>query len=161
METDYVLFPFKIWENINKSDATLARKRTMGWVYLFLVCSINTVPLLVVSFLANLASVRSSPYPSSLPHPTNSTHPTPANSLRPLPPLLGKLQRNLLRNRQRCPTPSRLRLLRLVPTSNDALVISIPRSYDSLTSRSCGGCEIFCVFDDFAVVYFYVAWCYF
>ena len=62
---------FKIWENINKSDATLARKRTMGWVYLFLVCSINTVPLLVVSFLANLASVRPPPHPSP---PTPNQH---------------------------------------------------------------------------------------
>lgn len=39
-------------------DAALASKKTMGWVYLAVVCFFNTIPLLVVSFLANLASVR-------------------------------------------------------------------------------------------------------
>ncbi|OCB91034.1 DUF221-domain-containing protein [Sanghuangporus baumii] len=46
-----------IWENLNKSDVTIARKKTMGWVYLFVVCFFNTIPLLIVSFLANLASL--------------------------------------------------------------------------------------------------------
>ncbi|KAL5504690.1 hypothetical protein ACEPAH_7353 [Sanghuangporus vaninii] len=46
-----------IWENLNKSNATIARKKTMGWVYLFVVCFFNTIPLLIVSFLANLASL--------------------------------------------------------------------------------------------------------
>ncbi|KAL5521409.1 hypothetical protein ACEPAG_9335 [Sanghuangporus baumii] len=46
-----------IWENLNKSDGTIARKKTLGWVYLFVVCFFNTIPLLIVSFLANLASL--------------------------------------------------------------------------------------------------------
>ncbi|KAI5117067.1 hypothetical protein M0805_008813 [Coniferiporia weirii] len=46
-----------IWDNLSKSDATLASRRTLGWFYLAVVCFFNTIPLLVVSFLANLASM--------------------------------------------------------------------------------------------------------
>ncbi|KAJ7099573.1 hypothetical protein B0H15DRAFT_937019 [Mycena belliarum] len=46
-----------IWENMNKSDAELARKRMMGFVWLAAVCFFNTVPLFVISILANLASL--------------------------------------------------------------------------------------------------------
>ncbi|KAF8520851.1 DUF221-domain-containing protein [Gautieria morchelliformis] len=43
-----------IWENLNASDATLARKKTLGWVWLCVVAFFNTVPLLAISALANL-----------------------------------------------------------------------------------------------------------
>jgi hypothetical protein len=42
---------------MNKSDAELAHKRLMGIIWLVGVCFFNTVPLLVISFLANLDSV--------------------------------------------------------------------------------------------------------
>jgi len=48
-----------IWENMNKSDGEIARKRTLGFWVLALVCFFNTVPLLIISFLANLESARS------------------------------------------------------------------------------------------------------
>jgi hypothetical protein len=47
----------QIWDNITKSDAELAHKRLIGICWLFAVCFINTVPLLVISVLANLGSV--------------------------------------------------------------------------------------------------------
>jgi hypothetical protein len=47
-----------IWSNMNCSDAELARKRTLGFVWLFAVCFFNTVPLLIISVLANLDSLR-------------------------------------------------------------------------------------------------------
>ena len=47
-----------VWTNLNKSTAELARNRTIGWAILILVCFVNTIPLLIISILANLASVR-------------------------------------------------------------------------------------------------------
>lgn len=47
----------QIWENMNKSDGELARKRMVGFWLLALVCFFNTVPLFVISVLANLDSV--------------------------------------------------------------------------------------------------------
>ncbi|TFY61331.1 hypothetical protein EVJ58_g4587 [Rhodofomes roseus] len=46
-----------VWTNLNKSTAEVARNRTIGWAFLVLVCSINTVPLSIISILANLASL--------------------------------------------------------------------------------------------------------
>ncbi|KAJ7686512.1 hypothetical protein B0H17DRAFT_1204191 [Mycena rosella] len=48
-----------IWENMNKSDAELASKRMMGFIWLAVVCFFNTVPLFVISILANLTSLTS------------------------------------------------------------------------------------------------------
>ena len=52
-----ILTFIQIWANINKSDAELAHKRLMGIIWLVAVCFFNTVPLLIISFLANLDSV--------------------------------------------------------------------------------------------------------
>ncbi|KAK2463127.1 hypothetical protein APHAL10511_004782 [Amanita phalloides] len=46
-----------IWENMNKSDIEIARKRMVGFWWLALVCFFNTVPLFVISVLANLSSL--------------------------------------------------------------------------------------------------------
>ncbi|KAJ7782689.1 hypothetical protein B0H16DRAFT_464722 [Mycena metata] len=46
-----------IWENMTKSDAELASKRMMGFIWLAVVCFFNAVPLLIISVLANLASL--------------------------------------------------------------------------------------------------------
>ncbi|ETW74884.1 hypothetical protein HETIRDRAFT_482685 [Heterobasidion irregulare TC 32-1] len=48
-----------IWENLNKSDGEILRKKTMGWIWLVVVCFFNTVPLFVISILANLSSLTS------------------------------------------------------------------------------------------------------
>ncbi|PPQ75181.1 hypothetical protein CVT26_008789 [Gymnopilus dilepis] len=47
-----------IWSNMNTSDGELARKRLLGWAWLTAVCFFNTVPLFIISVLANLAAVR-------------------------------------------------------------------------------------------------------
>ena len=39
------------------SDSTRARQQLMGWLWLALICFFNTVPLLIISLLANLSSV--------------------------------------------------------------------------------------------------------
>ncbi|KAF8583815.1 DUF221-domain-containing protein [Ramaria rubella] len=46
-----------IWENLNASDATLARKRTLGWIWLSVFAFFNTVPLFAISILANLNAI--------------------------------------------------------------------------------------------------------
>src|SRR6266498_2019241 len=43
---------------MSKSEGELAHKRLIGIIWLIGVCFFNTVPLLVISFLANLDSVR-------------------------------------------------------------------------------------------------------
>lgn len=47
-----------IWENMNKSEGELARKKIIGFVWLAGVCFFNTVPLFIISILANLESLR-------------------------------------------------------------------------------------------------------
>lgn len=39
------------------SESARARQQLMGWLWLALVCFFNTVPLLIISLLANLSSV--------------------------------------------------------------------------------------------------------
>lgn len=48
-----------IWENLNKSSTEINGKRMTGWIFLILVCFFNTVPLFIISILANLASLTS------------------------------------------------------------------------------------------------------
>ncbi|KAK7045521.1 hypothetical protein VNI00_007353 [Paramarasmius palmivorus] len=47
-----------IWSNMSKTPAELSGKRTIGFVWLVLVCAFNTVPLLVIAFLANLNAIK-------------------------------------------------------------------------------------------------------
>ncbi|KAG5647091.1 hypothetical protein DXG03_001461 [Asterophora parasitica] len=47
-----------IWENMNKSEGELARKKTVGFAILAAACFFNTVPLFIISILANLESLR-------------------------------------------------------------------------------------------------------
>jgi hypothetical protein len=53
----YRLWSTQIWENLNQSPAELFRKKTTGWFLLFLIAFLNTLPLFVLSILANLSSV--------------------------------------------------------------------------------------------------------
>lgn len=76
-----------VWDNLSKSEATLASKKTLGWVYLVVVCSLNTIPLLVVSFLANLASLTS--YVGFLEKWSESSHGTFTVISGILPPAVG------------------------------------------------------------------------
>ncbi|KAI0758495.1 DUF221-domain-containing protein [Trametes elegans] len=46
-----------VWKNLGKSKSEIRRKQTIGWVWLIAVCFFNTVPLLIISLLANLASL--------------------------------------------------------------------------------------------------------
>ncbi|KAJ7668651.1 hypothetical protein DFH06DRAFT_942076, partial [Mycena polygramma] len=46
-----------VWENMNKSDGEIARKRMLGFIWLAVVAFFNTVPLFAISILANLASL--------------------------------------------------------------------------------------------------------
>ncbi|KAF9650988.1 DUF221-domain-containing protein [Thelephora ganbajun] len=60
--TDVMLAPNPkdiIWSNLNLSASELAGKKTMGWVYLILVASFNTIPLFILSIFANLSSLTS------------------------------------------------------------------------------------------------------
>ncbi|KAF9243161.1 hypothetical protein BU15DRAFT_86554 [Melanogaster broomeanus] len=46
-----------IWANLDKSPAELFRNKLIGILLLVLVCFFNTVPLFVISILANLSSI--------------------------------------------------------------------------------------------------------
>ncbi|KAG8768164.1 hypothetical protein FRC12_005735, partial [Ceratobasidium sp. 428] len=46
-----------IWSNVTKGDAALASSRLTGWFLIAAVCFFNTIPLLIISALANLASI--------------------------------------------------------------------------------------------------------
>ncbi|KAM6502532.1 protein of unknown function DUF221 domain containing protein [Amanita muscaria] len=46
-----------IWENMDKSDMELARKKMIGFGLIAVVCFFNTVPLFVISVLANLSAL--------------------------------------------------------------------------------------------------------
>ncbi|KIJ65940.1 hypothetical protein HYDPIDRAFT_87248 [Hydnomerulius pinastri MD-312] len=58
--TDVVLAPNPkdiIWVNLNKSPVELYRNKFLGFLVLVLVCFFNTIPLFVISILANLSSI--------------------------------------------------------------------------------------------------------
>ncbi|ODN77914.1 hypothetical protein L202_05019 [Cryptococcus amylolentus CBS 6039] len=46
-----------VWENISKEPAELGTRRTFGWGLIAIICFFNTIPLLVVSLLANLSAL--------------------------------------------------------------------------------------------------------
>ncbi|KAH9855932.1 DUF221-domain-containing protein [Lenzites betulinus] len=46
-----------VWKNLGSTPAEIRRKQILGWVWLVAVCFFNTVPLLIISLLANLASL--------------------------------------------------------------------------------------------------------
>ncbi|EJD40396.1 DUF221-domain-containing protein [Auricularia subglabra TFB-10046 SS5] len=48
-----------IWTNLNMTPAERASKRTVGFVWLAVVSFFNTIPLLIVSFFANLTALAS------------------------------------------------------------------------------------------------------
>ncbi|KAL1745047.1 hypothetical protein HDZ31DRAFT_37333 [Schizophyllum fasciatum] len=58
--TDIALAPNPkdiVWRNMNMTDGERARKSMIGTTILVIVCFFNTVPLFVISILANLSSV--------------------------------------------------------------------------------------------------------
>ncbi|KAF8839103.1 DUF221-domain-containing protein [Paxillus ammoniavirescens] len=58
--TDITLAPNPkdiIWANLNKSPAELFGNKLIGFLLLVLVCFFNTIPLFVISILANLSSI--------------------------------------------------------------------------------------------------------
>ncbi|CUA66982.1 putative protein C354,08c [Schizosaccharomyces pombe 972h-] [Rhizoctonia solani] len=46
-----------IWSNLTKGEAALASSRTTGWLLIGAVCFFNTIPLLIISAIANLAAI--------------------------------------------------------------------------------------------------------
>lgn len=46
-----------IWDNLNKTPSEIRAKKSMGWIFLCVVCFFNTIPLFIISILANLASL--------------------------------------------------------------------------------------------------------
>ncbi|KIK61133.1 hypothetical protein GYMLUDRAFT_85115 [Collybiopsis luxurians FD-317 M1] len=47
-----------IWDNMDKTPAQIRTKRKIGFLWLCLVCFFNTVPLFIISFLANLNQIK-------------------------------------------------------------------------------------------------------
>ncbi|KIK67510.1 hypothetical protein GYMLUDRAFT_37654 [Collybiopsis luxurians FD-317 M1] len=59
--TDIALAPNPkdiIWDNMDKTPAQIRTKRTIGFLWLCLVCFFNTVPLFIISVLANLDQIK-------------------------------------------------------------------------------------------------------
>lgn len=59
LEANAHRYSTQVWRNVGKRPAEIRSKQIVGWVWLVAVCFFNTVPLLIISILANLASVRS------------------------------------------------------------------------------------------------------
>ncbi|KAG6335495.1 hypothetical protein ID866_3602 [Astraeus odoratus] len=58
--TDITLAPNPkdiIWANMHKSPAEIFQKRVIGFLLMVLVCFFNTIPLFLISILANLSSI--------------------------------------------------------------------------------------------------------
>ncbi|KAL0955754.1 hypothetical protein HGRIS_001969 [Hohenbuehelia grisea] len=51
-----------IWENMNKTDAAIARKRLVGFWWLAVLCFFSLIPLFVVAILANIDAFRATGY---------------------------------------------------------------------------------------------------
>lgn len=47
----------QVWKNLGCSKSEIRSKQTIGWLWLIAVCAFNTVPLLIISILANLSSL--------------------------------------------------------------------------------------------------------
>ncbi|KAF5393209.1 hypothetical protein D9757_000515 [Collybiopsis confluens] len=47
-----------IWDNMTKTPGEIRAKRTIGFLWLSLVCFFNTVPLFIISILANLDAIK-------------------------------------------------------------------------------------------------------
>lgn len=47
-----------IWTNMNRTNGEIARRKLIGTLWLILVCFFNTVPLFIISVLANLDGIR-------------------------------------------------------------------------------------------------------
>lgn len=46
-----------VWENISKEPSEVMTKRSLGFLWIAVVCFFNTIPLLIVSALANLGQL--------------------------------------------------------------------------------------------------------
>ncbi|OBZ69734.1 hypothetical protein A0H81_10261 [Grifola frondosa] len=46
-----------VWKNLSCTKSEISRKQALGWIWLIAVCFFNTVPLFIISILANLASL--------------------------------------------------------------------------------------------------------
>jgi hypothetical protein len=108
----------KIWENMNKSDFELFRKKIIGFAWLAAVCFFNTVPLFIISILANLDTVCF--WSFSLPARQMLIH-ILASSLCPFPGRLVKSFSTLFRVRLWCVASGGLRHIWFLPSCYHAL----------------------------------------
>ncbi|KAF8891775.1 DUF221-domain-containing protein [Infundibulicybe gibba] len=63
--TDITLAPNPkdiIWSNMDKSDAAIARKQMLGFIWLGIICFLSLIPLLPVATLANLDAITTTGY---------------------------------------------------------------------------------------------------
>lgn len=105
---------------MNKTDGELARKKTIGFLWLCLVCFFNTVPLFIISILANLDSVQSTRTVTVESYP-DINHLT-VTSIRPIPAKLVRCERVLIRVCLWCVATRHLRSLWLLPAHHYAMV---------------------------------------
>ena len=133
---------------MNKSPGELFRKRTTGWFLLSVIAFLNTVPLFVLSILANLSSVRAtySLLPGS--HPLSYCKDCQLCSISRE---LGSVVPRLLQFYFWYTPPCRIRLLWFLLAYHDALALEIHGCFDALPSRPCSCGAIFCVLSDLSI----------
>lgn len=121
---------------MNKSSNEINRKRLIGFLWVALVCFFNTVPLFIISILANLDTVRLSYLmKQTLRHSLTSACVSLDQRLRPFPGNMGHRLSRLLRGRFWCVTTSCIRPLRILLAYHHEVLESGKRCLFSLLSH--------------------------
>ena len=106
---------------MNKSDGEVMRKRLLGFMWLAVVCFFNTIPLFIISVLANLDSVCQQ-LPRSIY--SESPHSSAASCVRSLLEAVGSSITGFVCLYLWCPTPCCLGVLWILSPYHHALADS-------------------------------------
>lgn len=141
----------QIWDNLNQTPAELFRKKTTGWFLLVTIAFLNTVPLFVLSILANLSSVCIVPFSERI-----FPHRIPEDcQLCAILRTLVSIIPSFLRHRLWCTSTCRVRTFWFRLAHHDAMDLQIPGCFDAIPfrPRSCG--SVFCVLGNLTAGHIY------
>jgi len=142
---------------MNSSDLELAQKKTIGFIWLVTVCFFNTVPLFIISFLANLSAVCEILLVSLL-HDFLTFCLVSDDCVCSIPSILGQLIARHLYHGLRCLTTSCLGLLCILLAHYYAVAHTIyGRTHTFPSGPSCY-CPLLCIPSHFAIGNFYGVW---
>jgi hypothetical protein len=126
---------------MNRSDVELAQKKAIGFIWLVAVCFFNTVPLFIISLLANLSAVCTI---FQVPGLALLTHSRSAvdDCICPVPSIMVKCITPYVLFRLWCSASSCIRHLRVLPAHCYALALTVHGCTHAILSRSCRCCPL-------------------